>query len=342
MELTGEDRRLLHEALCDAFPSVSVLRQMVLFRCDQRLDVFTDGPLGTRVFELIAHADSQGWVDKLIEGAHSDNRGNKRLATFYGRFVAAPHRHPSTSALERIVKQSKVLHDIVVIREAIEHAEYQICRVLTSAGAGTGFLVARNVVLTCHHVIDGVAPEEISLEFDYKVRSPGQPVPPGRKYGVKSVLESKPPSDADSFASPKPQEASPDELDYAFLCVDGTPGDEVIEGRPRGWAKIVEPGHVILPKSDLVIIQHPKGGPMKVASDEVLKVNKNQTRVTYTTNTEGGSSGSPCFDADWHVVALHHSGDPRLETPAKYNEGVPLATIRAHMRDATKQAIGWT
>ncbi len=341
MDLTGEDKRLLHEALCGAFPNVSSLRKMVLFRCDQRLDLFTDGSLGDRVFQLIDVADAQGWVGTLVEGAHSDNPGNQRLAAFHGRFTVAPHRRATSSALERVVRQSKVLHDIVALREAIERAEYQVCRVLSASGVGTGFLVARDVVLTCHHVVDGASLREIGLEFDYKQRMAGQPASAGRIYRVNSILESKPSSDVDGFAPPKTKEATVNELDYAFLRVDGAPGDEEIEGRTRGWAQTAEPGHVIMPGSDLIIVQHPRGGPMKVASDEVLGVNGPETRITYTTNTERGSSGSPCFDADWRVIALHHSGDPRLEIPARYNEGVPLATIRAHLKGATKLAVGW-
>ena len=45
----------------------------------------------------------------------------------------------------------------------------------------------------------------------------------------------------------------------------------------------------------------------------LLSSNANNTRVRYRTNTEEGSSGAPCFDKDWELVALHHSGDPNYE-----------------------------
>ena len=54
------------------------------------------------------------------------------------------------------------------------------------------------------------------------------------------------------------------------------------------------------------------------------------TRVRYTTRTEPGSSGSPCFDIDWNLVALHHSGDPKyaqFKVKPDWNEGIPFATI---------------
>jgi V8-like Glu-specific endopeptidase len=31
--------------------------------------------------------------------------------------------------------------------------------------------------------------------------------------------------------------------------------------------------------------------------------------VRYAVNTEPGTSGSPVFDKDWRLVALHHLGD---------------------------------
>jgi V8-like Glu-specific endopeptidase len=59
----------------------------------------------------------------------------------------------------------------------------------------------------------------------------------------------------------------------------------------------------------------------------VIGVNASQNRVRYATNTEPGSSGSPVFDLDWNLVALHHLGDPAYDHPASYNQGVPIQLI---------------
>lgn len=48
MWLTGEDKRLLHEAPVSAFYNVLLLREMVTYRCDQQLDHFTDGTRSSR------------------------------------------------------------------------------------------------------------------------------------------------------------------------------------------------------------------------------------------------------------------------------------------------------
>ena len=80
---------------------------------------------------------------------------------------------------------------------------------------------------------------------------------------------------------------------------------------------------------------------MKLALDfdARMQVNANATRVLYQTKTEEGSSGSPCFNESWDVVALHHAGDASYEgfyNPA-FNEGIPISTIveRLRARDAT-------
>jgi hypothetical protein len=46
--VTGEDKRLLHEALVSAFYNVQLLREMVTYHCDQQLDHVTDGTLSSR------------------------------------------------------------------------------------------------------------------------------------------------------------------------------------------------------------------------------------------------------------------------------------------------------
>lgn len=52
--------------------------------------------------------------------------------------------------------------------------------------------------------------------------------------------------------------------------------------------------------------------------------------VTYNTSTMGGSSGSPCFDRQLRLSALHHSA--KFDAPA--NEGTPTTAIIA---DLTQQ-----
>jgi V8-like Glu-specific endopeptidase len=66
-------------------------------------------------------------------------------------------------------------------------------------------------------------------------------------------------------------------------------------------------------------------------TDAILGLNANNTRVRYTTNTERGSSGAPCFGLDWKLIALHHYGDPAYGSP-KYNQGVPIHLIRERIR----------
>lgn len=76
--------------------------------------------------------------------------------------------------------------------------------------------------------------------------------------------------------------------------------------------KVPQPG-----KSRLLIIGHPDGRPLEISLFEapLLHVGHKIGGETahrylhYTNPTEGGSSGSPVFDAEhWMVVGLHHAG----------------------------------
>ena len=58
------------------------------------------------------------------------------------------------------------------------------------------------------------------------------------------------------------------------------------------------------------IIQHPGGQPKKIAFQHNLVRLVDPAKIQYWTDTDLGSSGSPVFDEDWAVTALHHFSVP--------------------------------
>jgi hypothetical protein len=141
---------------------------------------------------------------------------------------------------------------------------------------------------------------------------------------------------------PRPREATVRELDYAFLQVEGLPGEGLVEGERRGWLELPQTGESFTPGSLALIVQHPEGRPMSVAVDEFLGVSPSRTRVAYRACTEPGSSGAPCFTQDLRLAALHHSGGPRMPSATGHNEGIPTDTIRASLPREVREVLGWS
>ena len=97
-------------------------------------------------------------------------------------------------------------------------------------------------------------------------------------------------------------------LDYTLVAVQPqAAGREVAS---RGWNRLIgQTGKVIVGES-LNIIQHPNGEPKQLALRENKLVDVLEQFLHYKTDTAPGSSGSPVFNDQWEVVALHHSGVP--------------------------------
>jgi V8-like Glu-specific endopeptidase len=85
-----------------------------------------------------------------------------------------------------------------------------------------------------------------------------------------------------------------------------------------------------------VIIQHPQGGPKQIALTANQVVNVYEHRLQYTTDTLPGSSGSPVFNDDWQVIAIHHAGGNLISNSRGdrrfVNQGILLSYI---LRDLT-------
>jgi len=65
----------------------------------------------------------------------------------------------------------------------------------------------------------------------------------------------------------------------------------------------------------------------------MIGTNTSATRVRHRTNTQAGSSGSPCFDRNWNLIALHHYGDAKYGHAPLFNQGIPIAAIRKQIEE---------
>ncbi len=184
--------------------------------------------------------------------------------------------------------------------------------------AGTGWLIAPGLLLTCWHVFQARGEYDPPLEtvdlkeqldhmlvtFDYTA------VGSGIQYQV------------DALACPTLEQQ---QLDYALLCLHDRPD-----------YPLSRLGHLRLDKdvpltaqTEFYIIQHPLGQHQQVAGDRFQGLSSLQGRILYKTPTEPGTSGAPVFNRDtWRVVALHN-GDSK---DGEYREGTLLKHILADIK----------
>ncbi|HOY06453.1 MAG TPA: trypsin-like peptidase domain-containing protein [Saprospiraceae bacterium] len=193
--------------------------------------------------------------------------------------------------LEKIIGSKDNLLTINWLEKAL-NASKSVCRIVLANGVkGTGFLTKDGYLFTNHHVID--SPESAKgarAEFNYEVGPDGS-IRPLTSYQL----------DASSFVtSPVPQ------LDFTRVKLVDNPANSF-----KQWGGLdVAPDALPSPGDPVTIIQHPGGMDKRIAlrANEVLQVSNQY--VHYTTDTEGGSSGSPVFNNFWQVVAIHHAGKP--------------------------------
>ena len=365
LRLQPNEIRELVELLHAAFLRVR-FEEFLFYRLKRSTDDLS-GPnddYPTMLRKVALEANSKLWWRALVREARNAVPDDPGLLSFGEQFGLSPKTFAptagdamplTTAQLELKIQAAQSTFNIVTWRQRLGEIEGRVCRIEypPTKAQGTGFLISPNAVLTNYHVVEpihkgNVRPDQIAVRFDYKVLDDGVAVSPGNVHRVteKWLSDWSPYSPMDEQVSPS-ADPKPDELDYAILSVEGSPGNEPVGGQtddprptPRGWVKFPDEEHDFNKHRALYIVQHPDGKPMQVALDTgaVLGLNGNQTRVRYTTTTEPGSSGSPCFGPDWQCVALHHSGDPKYLKGQKpeFNQGIPLTAIRRLLLDRGK------
>ena len=360
----GADHKALAEALEKAYPDPKKLDQMLTARLDQTLNgIAPPYPLSDATFEVVTFYKAKGHLLRLMAAARASQPDNPQLALVAEKFQLAT---PTQSApqLEKIVKKTSVPFDVAIWRERLAKRESCVCRIElpTNNGMayGTGFLVGADLVLTNHHVMapaiahrDGTFtpgglqadPKKVIVRFDYKALE-GKPLNPGVEVALADEwhVDSSPHSVADTQAKPKQDTPTLDELDYALVRLADSVGSEPIQlgkdsdkdAKLRGLIELPEAAWPFVDQPTLYILQHPQGEPMALAMDleSKMEMNGNGTRVIHQTGTKPGSSGSPCFNQFWDLIALHHAGDPAYPDlhPGAFNEAVPIHQIVARLK----------
>src|SRR5262249_41712879 len=92
----------------------------------------------------------------------------------------------------------------------------------------------------------------------------------------------------------------------------------------------------------VTIVQHPEGQKKQVALRDNRIVDVFDEFLHYEADTQPGSSGSPVFNDQWELVALHHASVPAPEHPelGKFvNEGIRISPLLAFIsaQDYTDQ-----
>ncbi|MDY3558399.1 serine protease [Gemmata sp. JC673] len=307
-------RRELREALVEAYPTLSDLRMLVEDTIGVPLqNVTMAGDMPSIAFELIGWTRARGRLPELVAGAAAERPRSTKLKDLSRRFVFP---HAAEGQEERIVREDVPFENAGEWAVRYNRCRVAVCRVEpqplneSNADFGSGFLVAPDILLTNFHVIDhtGWKPDRVVFRFDCEVGSDGKEAA-GRTCKLAA--------DWKLGTSPRVSDGG---LDFALLRLAEPVGNDPLPAGTRGWLALhTQPFRIGQP---VFILQHPAARPLKLAIGTVRDVNPSPVQVSYDANTEGGSSGSPCFNSALQVVALHHFGG------ADHNRGVKAERIR--------------
>lgn len=225
-------------------------------------------------------------------------------------------------SVERILNKSD-LFPIAHLQLGLNAAK-SVCRISIRSRSGrilsygTGFLVAPSLILTNNHVLNNAETARYSIaDFNYEDDEKFMPCPP-----------------ASFRLDPDRTFITDERLDYTLVAVlEDSGGERKLS--EFGCLELLPQEGKVLEGEYVSIIQHPQGGPKAVTVRENEVKFLSPDFMHYVTDTEPGSSGSPVFNDQWVVVALHHAGIPDPKDKSKWvaNEGVRISSVLRSIRD---------
>ena len=271
----------------------------------------------------VARGDREKSLKRLTAGESQDWRAIDQPGRLYERarmlgftdeasaFLEDPETH-GARVLEKIIAMNDLL-DVLFLERGARAAKC-VGRLSKPTGGGlkvgTGFLVSPRVMMTNHHVIS--SPEEAletRWELDFYLREDGFSTGPTQAFRLQP--------DALFLADAA--------LDFALVAVEPV-NDQGTSLADRGFHRLIAQSGKAVVGERVNIIQHPGGDPQKIGVHDNRLMDVVDDFVHYRTDTEGGSSGSPVFNNQWQLVALHHAA------VGSANEGIRISRIVSHLR----------
>ncbi|MBK8985343.1 MAG: trypsin-like peptidase domain-containing protein [Chloroflexi bacterium] len=212
---------------------------------------------------------------------------------------------------------------------------------------GTGFLIAPDLILTNYHVVQYLFniedkqakgeswawPEDVTIYFDRFTNPIQDKISNGLPFTLAKnwAIEWSKHSLMDTHGESKLKPISVEELDYAILRLADPVGMQNLiienENRRRGWIGISELSYAYKQDEELLIFQYPIGMPLQIARGKVTRsLNETRTRIYYQVDANYGSSGAPCFNSNWELIAIHRR---RIHEDGRENEreGIPISAV---------------
>jgi V8-like Glu-specific endopeptidase len=343
MKFSGAELQKLVNAIVSAYPTKEDLAMMVQFELEENLDAIAGGNnLNQLVFNLITKwAIPRGKIYRLIIAAYQTNSDNEELkesyqtVVFQRRFLVnftpkskefGPdinwHGETNEIQLQSWLKPEPDYWDVGFLKRAIEQS-VSVCRIEISSRQimGTGVLISSNLVLTNYHVFQPTEADNLETNTLNAVL----------KFGCLTSddgIETQGKSFQLDRQKPILCFSKTEDLDYILLQVEAKITQEK-EIKPARW----DSNKLPLERMGISVLQHPEGDSMKlsISQDGITGVYQNSGLIQYVNKTALGSSGSPCFDENWYLVALHHA--QRARSFGTIREGILFASIYQEIKD---------
>lgn len=280
---------------------------------------FHDKPV-TNWYYILDEALKTNHVIQVIDSALTDYPNDQSLLAakkgeltgIQGETVDADWKDPDAMTddhLEKIIGKESTLLDISYLEIGLERSRSVVRIELEDGATGSGFLIDNNIIITNNHVLPDIeTARTCAVQFNYQRNMDGMDL---------KVHSFKTDPDQGFATSPK------DKYDWTAV--------KLKEDANKKWGALSLKKNEINKNDRVTIIQHPNGLHKQIAFYHNFVRYADDNVVQYLTDTLPGSSGSPVFDADWNLIALHHSGgnirEPGTKRLAFRNEGIHINRV---------------